>query len=186
MKTEHGVGLKTLWNGLQVFSTRMVVGFRINLVPQETRLGLGGYRNRTQKFMHHIMGLLYVYNPCPTLPGVPGFTCLDHKDNTPNNHKDNLRWVNHALNMLNKKGRCIVWCKRFKCWYPRVKCYGKNYHADEMGVKKTYKTEEEALSVAKKLKVHLFDRFYQKAIDDYNTLKEERIAGGLYRMPRFV
>ena len=73
-------------------------------------------------WVHRLVAWVFCPNPRPDI-----FDRVDHIDrNGTNNHKKNLRWINHALNMCNSdaKGACFV--KRWNKWraYFRGKTLG--------------------------------------------------------------
>ena len=60
-------------------------------------------------WVHRLLGLNYVENPCP---GV--FTVVDHVDqNKSNNELSNLRWLTHKLNCLNNDAENVYFNNQY-------------------------------------------------------------------------
>ena len=112
------------------------------------RVDNGGYiRNRFEGrnyTRHRLVATAFVTNPRPDI-----FDKVDHIDRNPkNNRADNLRWVTHQLNLLNRRS------KRCKPYQAQLQFNGKPRH---LGY---YKTEKDAMDVSDKTRVSLFEALY--------------------------
>ena len=110
--------------------------------------------DHVQYWVHRLLGLNYVNNPCP---GV--FTVVDHIDQTKNNKLSNLRWLTQQLNVLNNSADCVFLNKKWRKWESRV-------------CKKTYgwfKKREDAVACSKKHKAELFSSIYKWHLENYEA-----------------
>jgi hypothetical protein len=116
------------------------------------RPGIPRYRGMT--FTHQAIARTFVANPAPNT-----FNEVDHINRDPvDNRADNLRWVNHALNMMNKKRGDVGkeqpprWKRvrgRSIPYWPRKQNVNYSYFGRICGKKvtKNYATEAEARAV---------------------------------------
>ena len=108
-----------------------------------------------QKYVHRLLGLNFVENPCP---GV--FIMVDHIDRRKdNNELSNLRWLTHQLNCINNDAENVSFYKRWGKWQSNV-C-GKT-----LGY---FKKREDAAACSKKHKAELFARIYKWHLDTYDA-----------------
>ena len=126
--------------------------------------GIPGYRGMT--FTHQVIARTFVHNPAPN-----SFDEIDHIDRDPrNNRAANLRWVNHSLNMMNKKRGDVAkeqpprWKRvngRSIPYWPRGRNVNYSYFGRICGKKvtKNYATEAEARAV---LNVEREKRFHEE------------------------
>ena len=110
---------------------------------------------RKQFYIHRMLGLNFVHNPCP---GV--FTIVDHIDqNKGNNDLSNLRWVTHQLNVLNNDAKNVYFIKKWGKWVAQVCRKTLGY----------FKKREDATACAKKHKSELFERIYKWHVENYDA-----------------
>ena len=106
------------------------------------------HSNRQRSYyVHRLVAHAFCVNPRPDI-----FNQVDHIDGNPkNNFKNNLRWVNRALNMINlTKAKNAYYNKRWKKWLSKVR-----------GVKLGwFATEEEAMARSRAHRVDLFTKKY--------------------------
>ena len=108
-----------------------------------------------QYWIHRLLGLNYVENPCP---GV--FTVVDHIDQNKNNYEiSNLRWLTHQLNCLNNSAENVYFYKRWGKWQARVCGKALGY----------FKKREDAVACSKKHKTELFASIYKWHIENYDA-----------------
>ena len=103
--------------------------------------------SRGYYYVHRLVAHAFCVNPRPDI-----FDQVDHIDGDPNNNfKNNLRWVNRALNMINlTKAKNAYYYKRWKKWLSKVR-----------GVKLGwFATEEEAMARSRAHRVDLFTKKY--------------------------
>ena len=108
-----------------------------------------------QYWVHRLLGLNYVHNPCP---GV--FTVVDHIDRRKdNNELSNLRWLTQQLNTLNNDADCAFFNKRWRKWQARVCGKSLGY----------FKKHEDAIACSKKHRVELFGTIHKWHLENYEA-----------------
>ena len=99
-------------------------------------------------WVHRCVAWIFCPNPRPDI-----FDRVDHidRDGT-NNHKNNLRWINHSLNMCNRGAKGATFVKRWDKW----RAY---FRGNTIGY---YKTYEKAHDVYIKTRDLYFSDTYSK------------------------
>ena len=114
-----------------------------------------------RKFLvHRLIARTFVKNPRPDIFDVVDHISRDSHDN----HADNLRYVNHQLNSLNKTARNACWDKKAKQWRAY---FTKNRKHTIIGY---FKTFCEAHIAGKTARQKHFDDLYKRLCDGEGKL----------------
>ena len=116
------------------------------------RIELSKKGERQNFLIHRLIAIHFIPNP-------ENKECIDHIDGDKlNNSIENLRWVSHSENMLNKKNygkykKGVRYHKKRKKFYSQITLNGKSAHIGY------YETEEEAHESYKQkfLEIHGFE-----------------------------
>ena len=116
---------------------------------------------RAKYYLHRLVGLAWVFNPCP---GV--FDKIDHIDrDSQMNHASNLRWVTQQLNCFNRK---------VKGYEKIVKKNGAVFYRSRVivegnAISKFCRTADDAIRETDRVQRESFDRIYKQHVDGYNA-----------------
>ena len=133
-----------------------------NVVRHYGRTPQYRYLQIDEQLLHRLVGIAWIYNPCPSR-----FRVVDHIDgDTQNNDMRNLRWVSYTLNSLNRAR---------KKWYEKKVRKGRGgkmqvWYQSKVTVagevtRKSSSTPEEATNTTKRLLNVLFNKLYEKTLE---------------------